>query len=354
MSSDRPSVLVVDDSALVRRVIADLLEASGAYRVAGQAADGLEAIRLVHRLDPDLVTLDVQMPELDGLQVLGYIMSEAPRPVVMLTALEAPDGGELTMRALELGAVDFVRKPAPDGGLQSTAFRDRLFEALAGAVAVNLSATGVLARPSRAGRRATPTSQSATHVVAIAASTGGPRALADIVPGLPHDLGAAVLIVQHMPAGFTDSMAQRLDRLSALPVREARDGDALRENRIYVAPGGHHLLVESSNGVPALRVSDAAPRHGVRPSADLLFDGVARAFGPNAVGVVLTGMGRDGAEGLGLMRRAGAYGVIQDEPTCTVYGMPRAALLQAGADEVCPLRDLSASIVRGLAARRPR
>jgi two-component system chemotaxis response regulator CheB len=352
VSSDRPSVLVVDDSALVRRVIADLLAQSGEFRVAGEAANGVEAIRQVHALQPDLVTLDIQMPELDGLQVLGYVMSEAPRPVIMLTAIEAPDGGALTMRALELGAVDFVRKPGHDAGLDATSLRERLLVALRGAVGVNLQAAGVLARPRLARRRAASVATPATHVVAIAASTGGPRALAGLIPSLPPDLGAAVVIVQHMPAGFTESMAQRLDRLSALPVREARAGDLLYANRVYVAPGGQHLVLKDDAGDPRLDLSSAPPRHGVRPCADALFEGVARRFGSNAVGVVLTGMGRDGAEGLRAVRAAGGYAVVQDEPTATVYGMPKAALAHAGADEVAPLGGLAASIVRALASRR--
>lgn len=354
MNSDRPSVLVVDDSALVRRVIADLLADSGEFRVAGEATNGMEAIRMVHALQPDLLTLDVQMPELDGLQVLGYVMSEAPRPVIMLTAVDAPDGGALTMRALELGAVDFVRKPGNDGSIDASSLRERLIAALRGAAAVNLSATGMLARPRVPRRRASVTTTPATHVVAIAASTGGPRALADLMPSLPHDLGAAVIIVQHMPAGFTESMAQRLDRLSALPVREARTGDAISSNRVYVAPGGQHLLLHEGPGDPRLALTSDPPRHGVRPCADLLFQGVARRFGANAVGVVLTGMGRDGAEGLRLVRSAGGFAVVQDEPTATVYGMPKAALAHAGADEVASLSDLPSVIVRALAARGAR
>lgn len=344
MTSERPSVLVVDDSALVRRVLMDLLTASGEFRVAGEAADGLEAIRKVHALAPDVVTLDVHMPGLDGIQVLGYVMSEAPRPVVMLTAAGDPRGGDLTLRALELGAVDFVRKPAPDEGLEAASLGARLLPALRGALSVNLGAAAMLARPLRARARAGPDARMARRVVAIAASTGGPRALAELVPALPPDLGAAVLIVQHMPPGFTASLAERLDRRSALPVSEARDGERLIENRVYVAPGGQHLTVERSDDIARLSVRGGPAPQGVRPSADVLFASLAAAFGAASLGVVLTGMGRDGADGLHRLRRAGGIGLVQDESSSTVYGMPRAALAVAGADAIVTLPDMARRI----------
>jgi two-component system chemotaxis response regulator CheB len=242
-----------------------------------------------------------------------------------------------------------VRKPAPDEGLHADALRDRLLAALRGALDVNLNAASVLARPVRArGRAALPT-RSATRIVALAASTGGPRALAELIPALPPGLGAAVVIAQHMPAGFTSSLAERLDRRSALPVIEANDGETVMENRIYVAPGGRHLLVSSGrDGLARLDVHDDAPVHGVRPSADLLFESIARLFGPASVGVVLTGMGRDGSEGLRAMRAAGAYAIVQDEPTSTVYGMPKTALAIAGADTIVALPEMGRAIVHAL------
>jgi two-component system chemotaxis response regulator CheB len=287
--------------------------------------------------------------------VLGYIMSESPRAVVMLTAAGEPRGDDLTLRALELGAVDFVRKPAPNEGLQADSLRDLLLTALRGALGVNLSAASALARPIHARRRATQPSSPAMRVVALAASTGGPRALAELIPALPPDLGAAVLIAQHMPAGFTGSLAERLDRRSALPVSEARHGEPLMENRVYVAPGGRHLgLTVGTGGLPRIDVTDHAPVHGVRPAADVLFRSVAECFGASAVGVVLTGMGRDGTDGLRLMRRAGAFAIVQDEASSTVYGMPKTALGLAGADAVVGLPDMAQAIAAALAGRPPR
>lgn len=356
MSSEPWSVLVVDDSRLVRRMLVDLLASSGEFRVAGEAEDGLDAIRKVHALDPDLVTLDIQMPGLDGLQVLGYLMSESPRPVIILTAAGDRRGDDLTLRALELGAVEFIRKPAPDEGLQADDLRERVLGALRAALRVNLAAAvPVMARPVRPRLRDAPPARPATRVVLLAASTGGPRALAEVIPALPPDLGAAVLIAQHMPAGFTGSLAERLDRRSALSVTEARDGDVVLENRVYVAPGGRHLRVSLGlEGAPRLDVLDEPPVHGVRPSADILFRSVAGTFGAAAVGVILTGMGRDGTDGLRRLRQEGALAIVQDEASSTVYGMPKTALAVAGADSVTALHDMAAAIVGALASRQPR
>ncbi len=351
MSSERRTVLVVDDSALVCRVVADLIEASADFRVAGIARDGLDAIRKLHSLEPDLVTLDVQMPDLDGLQTLGYIMSEAPRPVIMLSALDSLGGADLTIRALELGAVDFVRKTGPDDALDPRTLRDRLLRALRGARNVNLRAASVLARPLAARKSARPGEKPATHVVAIAASTGGPRALAEILPALPGDLGAAVLVVQHMPAGFTESLARRLDRLASLAVGEAVDGEVPLAGHAYIAPGGRHLTLSRDGGATRLAVGAGAAVRGARPSADLLFDSVAEHLRAAAVGVVLTGMGHDGAAGLKRMRGAGAYALVQDRGTSTVYGMPMTALAHAGADRVVPLSEMAPAILAALEAR---
>lgn len=351
MSSERPGVLVVDDSALIREILTDLLEASGEFRVVGTAVDGMDAIRKVHALDPDLVTLDVRMPVLDGLQALGFIMREAPRPVVMLSALDSPAGGELTIRALELGAVEFVRKAAPGEHLDKGEMRDRLLAALRSAAAANLRAAAALVQPHHAVHRAAPRQVPAEVVVAIAASTGGPRALAEIIPHLPATLGAAVLIVQHMPNGFTESLARRLDGLAALPVSEARQGEVILSGHAYVAAGGRHLRVTRQDGTPMLEVTDDAPVWGMRPSADVLFRSVATCFGASAVGVVLTGMGRDGAEGLRVMRQAGARAVVQDAASSAVPGMPSFARAVAGADAVCPLGEVSVAIVSAVGSR---
>src|ERR671939_651698 len=214
------TVLVVDDSAFMRQLVAEIIDASGEFRVVGAARNGLDALKKVHALDPDIVTLDIEMPELDGIGALGYIMSETPRPVVMLSAAATGGADDLTIRALELGAVEFVHKPSGPISPDLPTVRSQLIDALRAAAQVNLRGVDVLARPKLASRERRPhaVSAGALRIVAIAASTGGPRALADVIPQLPRDLGAAVLVVQHMPAGFTRSLAQRLNLMSALPV----------------------------------------------------------------------------------------------------------------------------------------
>jgi two-component system chemotaxis response regulator CheB len=340
------TVLVVDDSAFMRRVISDVVAtASQEFRVVGTARDGLDALRQIHALEPDIVTLDIEMPELDGLQTLGYIMAETPRPVVMLSAAGAPGSADLTIRALELGAVDFVRKPMGPLSLDLSSVRERLVGALRAAACVNLQGVSVLARPPVGTVTAAPlVADAAAWVVVVAASTGGPRALSEIVPALPADLGAAVLIVQHMPGGFTHSLAQRLDALSTLRVCEAESGMPIQHNRVYIARGGFHMRVARGAAGPALALDAGPAIWGVRPAADPLFRSAAQAFGPRVVGAVLTGMGRDGAEGLRAVRDAGGQAVVQDQMTSIIYGMPQAALATAGADRVAALPDVAVAV----------
>ena len=348
------TVLVVDDSAFMRRVISDVVAtASQEFRVVGTARDGLDALRQIHALEPDIVTLDIEMPELDGLQTLGYIMAETPRPVVMLSAASGAGTADLTIRALELGAVDFVRKPLGPLSLDLFSVRERLVGALRAAACMNLRGVSVLARPPVAtGARGGSDPDAATWAVVIAASTGGPRALSEIVPALPADLGAAVLICQHMPGGFTESLAQRLDAMSNLRVCEASADLRIQHNRVYVARGGFHMRVAPSAGGPRLALDAGPAIWGVRPAADPLFRSAVQAFGARVVGVVLTGMGRDGAEGLRTVRDAGGQAVVQDQMTSIIYGMPQAALATAGADRVAALSDVAAVLQELLVSAR--
>lgn len=349
MSSERRSVLVVDDSAFMRKVIVEMIDGADGFRVAGTARHGLDAIEKIAELDPDIVTLDVDMPELDGIQTLGYIMSECPRPVVMLSGARARDGVDPVIRALELGAVDFVRKPSGPISLDLEVARGRLHQALHAAREWNLAGVPILARPALAERRpwSAPTG-GATRVICVASSTGGPRALCDVVPRFPAGLDAAVVVVQHMPAGFTRSLAQRLDGLSPLSVREAADGVPLAHGEVIVAAGGRHLRLEAhAQGVVA-RLDDAPPVWGVRPAADPCFRDAARLFGPNATAIVLTGMGRDGADGARAILDAGGEAFAQDQATSVIFGMPHAAVTIGGVTRVLPLGQLAlaASVTR--------
>lgn len=345
----RTRVLVVDDSTLWRQMLVEMIEATDEYDVIAQARTGLEAIRLMHEHEPDVITLDLEMPDLGGLDTLGYIMSEAPRPVVILSA-HSQAGAPQTLRALEYGAVDFVLKPGADGDRE--ALRARLLVALGAARQARMSNLRLRmpdrrdpARPvrwsgARVGADAPPAA------LAIAASTGGPRALVDVVPRLPAGLHASVLVVQHMPAAFTAHLARRLDELSPLPVREAIDGELLRASQVYIAPGGVHLLCARRNGRIVAELRDSAPVWGVRPSADALFLSVASHFGPRSAGVVLTGMGRDGAEGLRAIREVGGWTGAQDRDTSVIYGMPRFAASHAL--EILPLDAVAPAAVAAL------
>ncbi len=346
----RPGVLVVEDSRLVRMRIVELIEASGEFRVVGEAATGYEAIRQVHELDPDVVTLDLEMPDLGGLDTLGYIMSEVPRPVIILSA-HAGDA-ETTMQALDYGAVDFVPKPDGSEAGVGEQLQARLLHALRAATLARLSNLPLrLPASRRHRRRIAPGSErtsTASVAVVIAASSGGPRALAELIPRLPEGLAAAVLVVQHMPPGFTNSLAKRLDASSKLPVAEAVHDEPIRTGHVYLAQGGRHMRVRRSGSELLLTLGDDRPVWGVRPAADPLFASVASHFGPSCVGVVLTGMGRDGAEGLRVLSAVGAATIAQDAETSVIYGMPKAAAPYA--QNVLPLQRIARAITQRVEA----
>lgn len=360
----RTRVLVVDDSAFMRCLVTDTIHASGEFTVIGTARDGDDAITQIRALDPDIVTLDIDMPGTDGLTALAEIMRVAPRPVVMLSAGGTDGGAAATIRALELGAVDFVLKPRGSFRLDLDGARDRLLESLRAARSTNLDT--LTARKARPQSSAAPhwslaptiarRSLAAEIVVCVASSTGGPAALAGLVPRLPRFSNAAIIIVQHMPPGFTASLAARLDAGAALRAREAADGMPLLAGHAYVAPGGAHLSVtqsaEQGDRAPArCALHDGPPVWGVRPAADPTFTSVARVFGPAAVGVVLTGMGRDGASGLLSIRGAGGWGIVQDAASAVISGMPDSAARIAGYDARLSLDDMADAIVAAVDGR---
>lgn len=356
-------MLVVDDSSFLRRVVCDAIAATPDLSVAGEATDGLDAIRLVHELQPDLVTLDLEMPSMNGLEALGYIMSECPRPVVVLSGQVPVPGSDLTIRALELGAVDFVRKPSCADTLDVETLGRRLLQALREAGSGRVETLVPTVAPRRRWR-STPTAAPivvtapreapATGAIAIAASTGGPRTLAELLPRIPAELTDAIVIVQHMPAGFTGSLAVRLNELGPRVVHEAHDDMPLLAGRVYVAPGGWHLVVRRGAGGLRLHVEGGPAVNGVRPAADLTFRSIAEAFGPRCVAMVLTGMGRDGAAGAATVRAHGGSVIVQDPDTCVVSGMPQAVMMAGAVDAILPLAGMPEALRRLCAAsRRP-
>jgi two-component system chemotaxis response regulator CheB len=341
-------VLVVDDSALIRQMLTRALSVDPSIDVVGSAKTGLEAIEKAATLEPDVVTLDIEMPELSGLEALPHIIKTTPARVVMLSSLS---DDESTYQALARGAVDFLVKPASGVATSLAELSDLLIKKIKIANRISperrLMAHPEMLAEGNVSSSAPRGGVLAERVVAIAASTGGPPALEMVFSGLTADLPAAYAIVQHLPAGFTASLARRLARVTDITVTEALDGMALEQGVAYLAPHGSHVRVGGLN-VKRLNFDDSPPVHGVKPAADPLLESVAAAFGDHAVGVVLTGMGADGAVGLKQIRDAGGETIAQDEETSVVWGMPGAATRLGAAAHVVPLRGVSAEIRRAV------
>jgi two-component system, chemotaxis family, protein-glutamate methylesterase/glutaminase len=350
-------VVVVDDSALVRGLLSEIINQQPDMECVGAASDPFVAREMIRNLNPDVITLDVEMPRMDGLDFLGKLMRLRPMPVVMVSTL-TERGAEVTLRALELGAVDFVAKPkiGVADGLKRlaeditdkvrTAARARVHRIAQPAATVG-AGHAVPAAPHAPVAMAPLGRLSTEKLIFIGASTGGTEATKEVLMNLPAD-SPAVVITQHMPPGFTRSYAQRLDGLCRIRVKEAADGDRLLPGHAYIAPGGLHLSVERSGANYVARVRDGEPVNRHKPSVEVLFESAARAAGPNALGVMLTGMGADGARAMKLMRDAGSWNVCQDEATCVVFGMPREAIAHGAAHEVLPLARIAPALIERL------
>lgn len=348
-------VVVVDDSALIRKVLKQLLETAPDIEVVGVAPDPIVAREIIRDTEPDVITLDVEMPKMDGLEFLSRLMRLKPTPVVMVSSLTAR-GSEVTLKALELGAVDFVAKPKFDiqNGMQESA-REIVEKVRIAANARVARSKPLDTSPANSADVVLPVSLSrvsATEkLIIVGASTGGTEAIKAFLTRMPADC-PGILIAQHMPEAFTKSFAQRLDSVCKITVSESQGGERILPGHAYIAPGHSHLLVARSGANFVTELSQAPPVNRHRPSVDVLFRSAANVVGRNALGVILTGMGKDGANGMLEMKQAGAHTFAQDEATCVVFGMPREAIAAGGVDEVVALDDMASRVLSRLGAER--
>jgi len=353
-SDKKIRVLVVDDSAFMCKVLQEIINSDPQMEVVGQGRDGRDGVALAESLRPDVITMDINMPHIDGLQATELIMSQHPRPIVIVSS-ESREGAASTLKALELGAIDFVPKPTSGIDLDMKSVREELTRKLKLAAKVRVvrtatrtkSGSGAAPVPSSGGTAAISARNGGkSPVVVIAASTGGPAAVTRVVSGLPKDFSAAVLLVLHMPATFTKQFVVQLAEISALPVKEAENNETPQPGAIYLCPGSHHMRLSSSGKISL----DPGPRiDGYRPCADVAFETVAAYARPLAIGVVMTGMGNDAAKGAKAMKAAGGYVLAQDEATSMIFGMPSEAIQAGAVDEVLPLDGIASALEKRVA-----
>ena len=338
-------VLIVDDSALIRSLMTEIIHEQKDMQVVGSAPDPIVAREMIKQLNPDVLTLDVEMPKMDGLEFLEKLMRLRPMPVVMVSSL-TEKGSEITLRALELGAVDFVAKPKMSIASGMRDYGDEIADKIrAASKARIISRTPINASSLPAvGNRLI----SSEKLIIVGASTGGTEAIKAFLLNMPSDC-PGIVITQHMPAGFTKSFANRLDTLCKISVKEAQGNERILPGHAYIAPGDKHLKVIRSGANYMTALDDGPPVNRHKPSVDVLFDSAAINVGKNATGVILTGMGKDGAAGMLRMKEAGAYNFAQDESSCVVFGMPKEAIAQGGVEEVLPLKQMSERVLNYLA-----
>ncbi|MDD2585237.1 MAG: chemotaxis response regulator protein-glutamate methylesterase [Syntrophomonadaceae bacterium] len=351
-------VLVVDDSAFMRKIISDIINSQSDLQVIGRAKDGKDALKKIKELQPDVVTLDIEMPEMDGLTTLEQIIKDHPVPVIMISSL-TKNGADRTMKALQLGAVDFITKPSGQISLDIEQVSDditRKIQAAAGTKKRLQNVTNI----SQLSNKETNNSkieknnrpELLKNLVLIGTSTGGPKALHQVIPGLPADINAAILIVQHMPPGFTRSLAERLNSISEIHVKEAEHGEEIRPGCAYIAPGDYHLTVITKKVIGQqkllVHLDKSEQRGGHRPSVDVMLESAADQFWGHMVCVIMTGMGHDGAVGLVDIKNKSGAAIAEHQSTCIVYGMPRAAVATGRVDKIVPLPAISDEILKML------
>jgi len=347
-------VLIVDDSAFMRNALANMLSSDPDIQIVGKARDGLEAIELVEKLKPDIVTMDVEMPRMDGITALKHIMEKNPVPVIMVSSLTV-EGAKVTLDAFDLGAVDFIPKNLSDLSINIVKIREILLDKIKQiarkgivkkCIRFKMAAKAVEIPKSMPVRTA---GERKVNLVSIGTSTGGPKALQEIIPKLPKDFPAPIVIAQHMPPNFTGPFAERLNQLSQIGVKEAEEGEPLKNGVAYIAPGRGHMRVKRLRGIETvIAISENKEEFIYRPSVDALMFSVAEFFPGRALGVILTGMGNDGLKGLAELKKTGGRIFAQNEKTCVVYGMPKAVVDAGMADKVLSLEEMAGEIINAV------
>ena len=338
-------VLVVDDSAFMRKVISDILGSDDEILVIDTAKSGIEAVQKARELKPDVITLDVKMPGMDGLECLKELGKIGKIPVVMLSSI-TKEGTDATIQALEDGAIDFITKPANIFDMNGKEKRDEIIEK------VKVASNSLSSLESSVKVQKNPIVSNVIHelnnIVLIGTSTGGPKALQEVIPLIPENVDAAFLVVQHMPAGFTKSLASRLDGISKIHVKEAEDNEQIKTGYVYIAPGDYHMIAEKQkDSTIKIKLTKDPPVRSHRPSVDVMMESVSNTNFKNIVGVIMTGMGGDGSEGVKLLKNNNnANIIVQDENTCVVFGMPRVAILTGVVDVVAPLKQIASEIMK--------
>lgn len=348
-------VLVVDDSAFMRKVIKAVIDEQPDMKVVGTARDGKDAIEKVRSLRPNIVTLDIEMPNMNGLEALKHIMEKTPTKVIMVSSLTSKNADE-TIQCLELGAVDFIQKPSGSISLDFSKIQEDLIEKIRAAHGVSVDKLAKklsfnIAQKPRPRASSFDSISSSNKILLIASSTGGPRSLETIIPLLPEKIGCPAIVVQHMPASFTKSLADRLDKCSNIRVVEASEGDSLEKDTVYIAPGDYHLGVRKMGVLNKLYLDKSEKLNGVRPAADFTFESVTDIYGKNILTVVLTGMGKDGALGVKRIKEKGGIVIAESKDTCVVYGMPKAVVDDGNADYVLPNTSIAEKIMNLLKGR---
>ncbi len=337
-------VLVVDDSPFMRKLVTDMLESDQRLKVVGIAFNGKMALNMIRELNPDVITLDIEMPMMNGIETLRALKEKYSLPVIMFSKYTR-EGAEITLQALEEGAFDFVQKPDETEGLQVNVIREKLIsKVIAGAESYkcypkkdySLSLKPLLRTPKKA---------LSEKIIVIGASTGGPRAIKYILSTLPEDFPAKILVVQHMPAQFTEMFAKRLDNICKLNVKEAKEGDIPEPRKVYIAPGDYHMVLDHSGRI---RLNKEPPVWGLRPALDMTIKSVSEIYNDKLICIVLTGMGQDGKDGVAFAKKNGAYCIAEHESTCVVYGMPKTIIDNGNADVITPLNNIPKKIIKVL------